>query len=172
MKILEELHNIADIGKSTKELQTELTTTEAWHIWDMLRTRYDVVNQTNILVNFVTNKDFKVVLNIGVKQLNEQISKLEKLTQKYGITVPGKSSVPPNITTIISEIDDQFVFRYIIQGIQGFLQIHLTSFIQSTNPAVRQVFKEFFIAEIEIFDKFVEYGKLNNWMSPPPAYRV
>lgn len=172
MKILEQLHNIGDIGKSTKELQSELSTTEAWHIWDMLRSRYDVINQTNILVNFVIDKDFKAVLNLGIKELNTQVNKLEKITQKYGITVPGKNAVPPNITISVSEIDDQFVYRFIIQGIQAFLQIHLSSFIQSTNPALRQVFKEFFIDEIETYDKFIEYGKLKNWISLPPTYRI
>lgn len=70
MKILEQLHNISDIGKSEKELQREISTSEAWHLWDMLRA------------------------------------------------------------------------RNILQGIQGFLQIHLSSFVQSTNPAIRQLFKD------------------------------
>jgi hypothetical protein len=30
MKILEKIHQIADIGKSTKELQSEISSSEAW----------------------------------------------------------------------------------------------------------------------------------------------
>lgn len=130
---------------------------KAWHIWDMLRARYDVTNQTNIYVNFVKDIDFKAVLSLGIEQLKAQITDLEELTKKYGITVPGKNPVPPTIAQTISEINDEFVFRAILQGIQGFLQI-LSAFTQSTNPAIRQLFKEIFINEIEIYDKFLEYG--------------
>lgn len=172
MKILKQLHNLSDVGKSKKELQTEISTSESWHLWDMLRARYDVINQTNIYLNFVTDKDFLVVLNIGLNQLKEQIIELEKATKKYGITVPGKNPVPPNITHKIAEINDQYIFRNILQGIQGFLQIHLSSFVQSTNPAIRQLFKELFISEIGIYDKLLEYGKIKNWVDDPPTYRI
>ncbi|KJS80946.1 MAG: hypothetical protein JM58_18160 [Peptococcaceae bacterium BICA1-8] len=171
MKILQKMQAIADIGKSTKEMQSEINVSEVWHMWDMLNARYNILELTHIFHNFADSPDFKLVLTQGINLLNKQVKELEQLMIEYGVPMPPKPPEKSNHTSEVEVITDRFIFTQIYVGIQTFIPIHANAFIASTSPKVRETYKKLLIDQVDIYDKFYEYGNLNNWINPTPKYR-
>lgn len=172
MKIMSSMQKINDLTKSTKDKQSLITVSEAWHLWGHLKDRYSVVYTTQILLNFAEDNDLKLVLKQGIKALQKQIIELENLSGEYGITLPRKPPAESNSTVPIEGIDDIYIFRRVFRGIQAFVPVHTEAFLTSTTTKVRQKFKQYLIEELDIYDKFVEYGKLKGFIFKPPAFRA
>ncbi|MFZ7101160.1 MAG: DUF3231 family protein [Peptococcaceae bacterium] len=172
MEILQLLEDIIDLGKTPQALQKEINVLEVSNLWLQLTYRYDVIEETQILLNYVEDADLKVVMELGVKRLNKQIKILEKWMEDYAI--PTSARHPSVITTVVKPevVTDKYIFIRIFSGIQGFLNIHIDAFRQSPSPKLRELFREFLLEEIGIYDKVFEYGKLKNWLSEPPAFRI
>lgn len=133
--------------------------------------RYNVIYVTNLLNSFVKDDDLKLVLNSGNKTLTKHTKLLEKVLLNYGIPLPLR---PPKQTqkTVNSElISDRQIYRRILRGIQAFLPVHTMAFIHSTSPKLRDLFMSFMGEEMKIFDKYLEYGKIKNYLIRPPVYR-
>lgn len=172
MEILQLLENIIDIGKSPQLLQKEMNILEVSHLWTELTSRYYVIEETQILLNYVEDADLKVVMELGIKRLNKQINQLEKWMKNYAIASPNRPSAVLNDVVKPELISDRYIFQRIFSGIQAFLNVHIDAFKESPSPKLREVFKDYLIEEINIYDKVYEYGKLKNWVSEPPAFRV
>ncbi len=46
------------------------------------------------------------------------------------------------------------------------------AFIHSTSPKIRALFINLLIEEMKLYDKFIEYGKLKEYVIRPPVYKV
>lgn len=172
VQILSIIEHITDIGKSTKQEQSEANVSEIWHLWSHLIARYDVIERTQVLANFAEDPDLKIVLNQGIKILQKQCNELEKIMKHYGIPMPLQPPDNANSPLSVETITDRYIFRSIMAGIQAFLPLHLNAFTQSTSPKLREFFKTLLLEEINVYDEFVEYGKFKNWLEEPPAYRT
>jgi hypothetical protein len=146
---------------------------EAFHLWDHLTFRYDNVNQTEVFLNIVKDIDFNAVLIAGQSVLNKQISLLEKECLRFGIPLPTK---PPNVVSFPPDLKiqftDEFIYRVILGGILGATRFHATALQQtSTNDRIRKLFVELLLSELNLFDKFILYGKIKGYLHPVPLYR-
>ncbi len=167
-KIIDQLQNI---GASPQEMQTKISVSEVWHLWELTSARYDVLQQTQLYENLCEDKDFKLVIASGLKTLKEQVKRKEKIMVKYGIPLPER---PPSSTSFIQrsdEINDRYIYRQIFRGIQGFLHIHSSSVSQATDPTIRKLFIDLLKEEVDIFDSYAEYGKLKGWIADPPSLK-
>ncbi len=171
MKITKWYHKAGNIGKAVVQKQKEISVSEVWHIQGHLSMRYKVLENTNILKNFAQDPDLNVILDQGVKVLQEQIKTLDGMMKEYGIPFPIKPPYESKSNADIEIFTDRYIFRRILMGIQSFIPIHATAFTQSTLPEIREQFKSFLLQEIDLFDKLVEYGKLKGFEVMPPKYR-
>lgn len=157
----------------TKPAKKEcLSVAEATHIWDHLVLRYDQIYLTNLHLEFVHDFDFKEILQIGKKVLDEQIITLEKLALQCEIPLPKK---PPLIqeTPIDPELmKDEFTYRNLLSRIQSATDLHVRSIIDTTrNDNLRKVFMRFLQEKLDIYNNFVKYGKTKSWSHIVPMYR-
>lgn len=172
MKILETIEKIGDIGHSRQELQKQINIATAFHLWDHLVARYDIIETTHVLLNFVQDIDLHLVIKQGLKLLQSQADEVEDILSKYGIPLPQKPPAASTSALNVEVISDRYIFRRIFSGIQSFIPIHAAALIHSTSPKNREVFRRFIDAELDIYDKFLLYGQLKGWVVEPPAYRV
>jgi hypothetical protein len=162
---------VGKMFKSNESTQNTINASEAYHLWNHLMQRYNVIHLTNFLSSFVKDDDLKLVLELGNKTLTKHIKLLEKELLKYAIPLPLR---PPKQTqqTVNAELmSDRQIFRRISRGIQAFLPVHTMAFIHSTSPEIRDLFMSFMVEEIKIYDKFLEYGKIKNYLIKPPIYK-
>src|SRR5690554_4072093 len=137
METLSILQKIKDLTKSTQEKQEDLNAGEAFELWELLRSRYDVYYRTQVLENQACDQDLKIVVAYGLKILTRQIKKLEKLLLAYGLPLPEKPPEDVTETTKVESITDKYIYRNIFAGIRSFLPIHLSALVKASSPSIR-----------------------------------
>lgn len=144
---------------------------EIANLWDHLALRYDNVKTTEIFSSVVHDLDFKAVLELGLRNLNKQIGMLEKQLKNYGVPLPKK---PGKITLTISDtevLDDDYMYRVLMNAFQGAALLHAKSFKESTVcNKIRKIFSQLLKEEINYIDRFIKIGKLKGWLNPAPLY--
>ncbi|WP_042331036.1 DUF3231 family protein [Desulfosporosinus orientis] len=171
MKILKYFKEITEMNKSLRDKQRNINVSEAYHLWNHLMQRYNVIYITNLLNSFVKDNDLKLVLRYGNKVLSKHIKLLEKELLNYGIPLPLRPPKQTQKTVDFELISDRQIYRRILRGIQAFLPVHTMAFIHSTSPKIRDLFLSFMNEEMEIYDMYLEYGKIKNYLLKPPIYK-
>jgi len=171
MKITEITEKIGNLGKSTRDMQRTISVGEAHHIWHTLISRYDALNITNIYLGFVKDNELKLILQSGLEVLNYQIGVLESLMKEIGIPMPNKPPEQANVTYNIDAITDKTIFRDILNRMADTLLIHVNNYRQAASSYIRESFKKLLTREMDLFDKFFEYGKLKGYLDPNPSFR-
>lgn len=172
MKIIEKFEEVRDLLKTPNDIQKDINVAEVWHLWNILVARYDVVETTDVLINFCEDTDLKSILTLGKSTLQKQIDFLEKYLNKSGIPLPPRPPKFSSTTVVVDVVTDKYIYRRVLGGIQSFLPVHMVAYTQTTSSIVREKVKAFLLEEISLFDSFLEYGKLKGWVAEPPHFRV
>ncbi len=159
--------------KTIPNVTEKISTIEVFNLWDHLAFRYDNINTTEIFQRFIYDGDFKLVLAKGIKKLRKQINMLEKELQYFGIPIPnapGEVTITPDNTEMLN---DDHMFRTLIDGMQGALIIHIQPLKEcSLNDRVRGIFKKLLLEELDVIDDLYKYGKIKGWGSIPSQLTV
>lgn len=142
----------------------QLSTSEAFHIWDHIVMRYEQIELIGIFASFAHDTEFKVILQHGLYIYNKQVKKLEELALKLNIPLPNRSALP--VTTPIDPemITDRFMYRIILSWQLAALDAHLRAIIETIrNEPLRKLWMDFLNAELEYYDKYLKYGKMKGW---------
>lgn len=172
MKSFRYLGKFTELFKSTKDRQRDINVSEVFHLWNHLVQRYSVINVTNTLEFFVKDDDLRAILKIGRNTLTNNVKVLEQEMMLYGIPLPTRPPKQITTTAAIEQISDRYAYRRVLRGIQAFLPTHTMAFIHSTSPKIRDLFMTILVEELKIYDKFLEYGKLKEYLIQPPVYRI
>jgi hypothetical protein len=96
---------------------------------------------------------------------------LEKELQYFGIPIPnapGEVTITPDNTEMLN---DDHMFRTLIDGMQGALIIHIQPLKEcSLNDRVRGIFKKLLLEELDVIDDLYKYGKIKGWFHSVPTY--
>ena len=76
-----------------KQEKEQLSTSEAFHIWDHIIMRYDQTELIGIFASFAHDTEFKVILQNWLYVYNKQLNTLEKLALKLNIPQIGRAHV-------------------------------------------------------------------------------
>jgi len=172
MVLTKHIQKLKEMGLSTKEKQGMINVSEVFHLWSHLIQRYNIMYITKLLLNFAKDEDLKIILNAGVKALDNHIVILEKEMQAYGIPLPNRPPKETQTTAAWEEITDRYIYRRVLRGIQAFLPTHTMAFVHSTSPKIRDLFMTFLIQEMQLYDNFMEYGKMKGYEVMPPVYNA
>ncbi len=149
----------------------ELSVSEAFHIWDHLNYRYDQLQTNQFYASFAHDESFIVILEIGIKVLKKQIEEFEQMSLEYGVHVPERPPVKMVQRIDPEAMQDQFMYRTLLSGIQESVDLHMRAVLQTVrNDSLREVFIELLKAEMKMYDKFLKYGKAKGWTKIPPMY--
>lgn len=144
---------------------------EANNLWDHINERYDQIRVTEFFLEFVHDKDFRLVMEQGLSTLQEQAKELEKKLVNHEVPLPER---PPAIQDTVLDpetVEDRFIYRVILSGIQGALNLHFRAVIDSVrNDGLRQYFLELLRKEIDIYGNLLKYGRMKGWAKMPPMY--
>lgn len=142
------------------DIQEIISTSEAFHLWDQLTFRYDNIEQTKLYSLLAHDGDFKLILKQGLHNvLQKQAAMLEKECCYFGLSLPKGPAETMKYAADTELVDDDYLYRMILAGVQGAASLHAQSFKQSiTNDRVRKIFRELLIGEISHYDKLVKFG--------------
>ncbi|MTI85696.1 MAG: DUF3231 family protein [Firmicutes bacterium] len=161
------------LGRAETAKQPKMDAGEIFLLWDMLVSRYDIIAKTQIHQNFAHDYDLKTLLSVGLSgTLEKQATLLENEMNTHRIPLPVRNPKSVNLPSHSEVLDDEFIYRDVFFGIQGFLDYH-ARVIRSitTNDKFRKQLIDMAIEELYLFDRLVKFGKLKGWLKVPPIYQ-
>jgi hypothetical protein len=160
------------LGKAETAEKPTLDSGEAFLLWDMLISRYDIIELTQLYHNFGHDPEFKILLSKGLnKTLEKEVNIMEKELNRYHIPLPNRPPKSVKIPANTGILDDQFMFKQIFTGMQSFLDNHVRTIRSvTTNDPLRDIFINFAKEELDIFNSLCKYGKSKGWLAIPPKY--
>lgn len=155
-----------------EEKQQMLDSKEAFNLWDVLNAHYNLMQQIQIIQNFVHDKDFNFLLKQTlVKTYETQISELEQVMNTYKVTLPRRPPKSVRTTANTEAFSDQFIAVLLITMLQENIGMYLRAIRTSiTNDGIRMLFQRFLITELGTYDNAIKYVKLKGWLGTPPLY--
>ena len=160
------------VYKTTMPHQDEqLSTSEAFHIWDHISLRYEQIELIGIFVNFAHDTEFKVLLQHGLYIFNKQAKNLEQLAIKFNVPLPNRPTLPEMSPIDPETIKDKFMYRNILSWELASLDTHVRAIIETIrNDAMRKLWSGLLNTELEYYDKYLKYGKMKGWTRVVPIY--
>jgi hypothetical protein len=156
---------------SIVQTKEQLSTSEAFHIWDHIAMRYEQTELIGIFASFAHDTEFKVILQNALYIYNKQIATLEKLALKLNVPLPNRPSLPVQSPIDPEMITDKFMYRIVLRWELASLDSHARAIIECIrNESLRKLWKEFLKAEFEDYDKYLKYGKMKGWTRVVPIY--
>lgn len=171
MKIASIAEQLGSLGKSSKEKQKTISISEADAIWGTLVDRYDAINLTNTLLNAVKDEDLKMVLREGLDVLNFQVKILEDLMKTYSIPMPTQPPEQANVIIDLNALTDRAIYRTIHNAMNKALHMHTHHFSLAKDSSIREPFRKFLVAEMDLYDAYIEYGKQKGYLHEEPTFR-
>ena len=158
--------------KMASPIRTEsLTLTEAFHLWDHLTQRYDQLQMTELFSGVAHDPDFKAVLKQGINILTGQAKQLEQQVIQHGIPLPERPPSSIEIAIDPETLKDSFMFGTIFTGIVEAIDLHMRAVIETIkNDNLRSLFLTLLKDEVDMFDKFLRYGKAKGWTKVTPIF--
>ena len=152
-------------------LEEQLSTSEAFHIWDHINLRYEQIELIGLFVNFAHDTEFKVILQHGAYVFNKQVSHLEQFALKLNIPLPNRPTAPVMSPIDPETIKDEFMYRNILSWELTALDTHVRAIIETIrNDSLRKLWSELLNTELEYYDKYLKYGKMKGWTRVVPIY--
>ena len=149
-----------------------LAINEVYMLYQHLLFRYNNIHQTSTLALYATDTDFKVLMELGTRILQKQITRLENKLLYFGIALPNPN--PINVPTPENKevLNDKFIFNLLFSGMQDAMVLHGTAISEViVNDELRKFFINLTLEELNLIDKMDKYGKLKGWVDPIPSYR-
>jgi len=151
--------------------QEDVSLTEAFHLFDHLSERYDHLRINNFFTSIAHDQEFKTILKLGAGALSSHIKLLETELTKYGVPLPERPPSSIEITIDPESLKDRFLYRTIFTGIVEAIDLHMRAAIESIkNDSLRSLFLNILKEEVNMFDKFLKYGKTKGWTKVVPIY--
>ncbi|MEL7564922.1 MAG: DUF3231 family protein [Dehalobacterium sp.] len=172
MKISATIDKIANLGKPAAIKEHGISAAEAGTTWNLLTSRYDIIESIMILINYVKDKDLHKQLQNLLKKNNRQANQLEKVMAEHAVAMPPSPPSEIKITENKSmSITDRYIFKRIFYSIQWFLPALLVPFQQSTSPTLRELFKNSLLEELETYETLQDFGLSKEWIEKEFDYK-
>lgn len=157
-------------NRTTSQQQTRVHSGEVFQLWTHLVMRYDTYELTDIFQNYANDIEFKAILSIGMKVLQNEITELEAEMDSLGIALPPRPPKSINTPGNTEVLRDELMFRIVYIGIQNFMSEHMRNIRVMQNLRLREMSVRMERNEIDLFERLSAYGKLKGWLFIPPAY--
>lgn len=161
-----------NIFKKNQSNTEKISSVEAYNIWNTLRVRYNSIETYQIYINFIHDKDFDIMLNNHKQVFEKEVSILEQKSKHYNIKLPSRPPAKLKFTAAIDAITDEVIFRRIYRDLHTeLLALSRTITSGTVNDKLRQMFYDFFLEHLDIYEAFYKYGKMKGWTEIAPAYK-
>lgn len=157
--------------KKTEKRQQMIDVREAFNLWDILRSKYTVIEDLETAEQFVHDKDLKLIIQLYLRELKSNTKILEDMMRKYAINGPDRGRIPANWSSNSEVMRDESIalnmMLYTQEHIENMLRAVRTSL---TNDKIRSTITEMLILTINHSDSILRYLKLKGWIATPPLY--
>ena len=151
--------------------QSLLNLEEAYNLWDLVNSKYDLIDRILLWQNYAHDKDLKLLLNNVLKRTQNAIHGLEEELKHYGLAAPDKPRAGVKTSSNSEVFNDQEIAKSLLTMVQEVLELILRAIRTSTtNDNLRAVFIKQVTGVIIDLEKLIKYLNLKGWLSQPPLY--
>jgi len=144
---------------------------EAYNLWDLLNSKYDLIDKMLIWHNYTHDKDFKILMGHVVDRTRKAAKSLETELKRYGLPAADKPRAGVKTSANSEVITDQELGKSILTMVQELLELILRAVrTATTNDNVRALFVKQVSGVIEDLNKLILYTKAKGWIAQPPMY--
>lgn len=163
------LERIKDLfQKPTHQLDLQ----EAFNLWDILNSKYHVVERLSILQYFAHDNDLKLSMMFYLSELKENIGELKEEVDKYKIMPPepNREIGPPpcNIEMYTDEFIAGELLLYLQEHLENMLKALRNSF---TNDSVRSLLTKMTKKTLTNVTRLTDYMSAKGWIKMCPRYQ-
>lgn len=161
------------IFKTSNSKTEQIDISTAYNIWNLLKARYSSFEDTQMLQNFVHDRDLNILMDALVNNFQDQIKQLEKLAETFNIKVPSRPPAGVKTSVKINEITDKYIFIQIYNDVLSEL-FSLTRRVRTTltSDRIRKIFIDFLLTYTKQFTTLDKYGRLKGWEQVDPSYKT
>ncbi len=158
--------------KTAKTTITEsLTTGAAFHILDHVTHRYHQLQLTKFFLSFAHDKEFRLILNQGVKKLEKETAMLQEIALKHEVQLPTQPPISMQVPVEPETAEDSFMYQVILSGMQSAIDLHVRAVLETIrNDTLRAVYYQLLEDEIKMHENILKYGKMKGWIIQVPIY--
>lgn len=158
--------------KKSKTKNKNISSVEAFQIWNLLRVRYISLETYQFYLNFVHDRDFEILFREQMDDFRKQINNLEELAQKYSVKSPNQPPKEIKFSHQVDAITDKFIYRKLHEDLIAELYLMSRGIIDSTlNDDVRETLIDYTLNHVENYSALYKLGKLKGWTEVAPAYQ-
>lgn len=159
--------------KKNITVDEELSTIEAYNLWNALKTRYTSLETYKLFRNFVHDRDFDLLLDQHLEHFQEQIDILEDIAKKLKVKVPSQPPEQIKTSTHIDSITDKIIFKRIYSDLIAELySLSATISRSRVNDGLRKHFINFVNSHLNDFQNLYKYGKVKGWTEVAPSFKT
>ena len=156
----------------TQDKPKKVNVEECFKVWDLLSTRYTIINHFRVQRNFIHDKDFKHILDEHIKALDKDTSILANELEKINIKGPEPAVRRVNVkgnSEVTRDEDIASVYH-------NFLKSEVVNFVKvfrntTTNDSIRKLFIKMTKKTLNHYFDYTDYLKAKSWIEKPPLYR-
>ncbi|MCK9525389.1 MAG: DUF3231 family protein [Limnochordia bacterium] len=146
---------------------------EAHNLWDLLNSKYQMLEKMLIYEGFIHDEDLKAAFKLIRKPVQKNISILEKELATYSIPSPDRNRAAVQLQGESDSITDEHIALDIFLYFQEHVENLLTAFYSCfTNDGVRKMTMEMAARTIAETNVLVHYLRAKGWMGNPPMAKA
>ncbi|WP_066638383.1 DUF3231 family protein [Desulfolucanica intricata] len=154
-----------------EKAQGQINIEETYNLWDLLTTKYALIDHLQIWRVFAHDKDLDLIMNKALNSRKQYCQELEDMLSKFSIGGPDKPRVGVSTSVKPEVLNDQRISAWLLTWMQEEIELILRAIRTSTtNDDVRSLFIKIASTRIEELDSFIKYIKLKGWVNQPPLY--
>jgi hypothetical protein len=155
-----------------EDIDSGIHSGESYIIWTQIVARYDTLELVDVILNFSNDLDFKLLVKRGIdKVIKPQLNQLIEKAKYYRLPLPPRPPESQNLSSNMETFRDEFLYKLLMDGSQTGLDVHLKAIKICINDALRDMFMEFILQEMKLYDELIKYGKVKGWLENAPIYK-
>lgn len=157
---------------SRKKKNSQVSTAEAFSLWEMLNSKYGFLERIEVWSNFVHDKDLMLFMNLYQADMKEFVNTLEKALSRYGIQGPDNHILTARTTINTDIIRDQLIATDLFIMIQEHIEMLLVAIPSATtNDDIRATLIKMVKKDLDQLNSAIKYFKIKGWLYVPPMYQ-
>lgn len=163
---------VAKFGsKNNKTQQKLIDVREAFNIWDILKSKYDIAEFMSINYQLTHDLDLKAIIINYKRDIDKNIKILEKMLNTYAVQGPSQGRISVQWAGNSEPTRDEMIalqmITYIQEHIENLLRAVRTSV---SNDKIRLTLTHMLKDTIKNSNQLYGYLKLKGWLETPPVY--
>lgn len=158
-------------SKKTEERQKQLSVQEASNLWDLLKAKYDALEQLGVYQQFAHDLDLQVILGRLIKTIDKNKEILESLMKQFAVRGPDQYRFPVDWAGNPEALRDEYMAINVLTQLQSRILTMLRAIRTSlVNEQIRGTILRMVKTEFELVETMIDYVKLKGWVATPPLY--